>query len=267
VRPGTTAIHRWILLVGILLVGATISSAHADGDPLAKPAHREARTHLALGNKLYTLREFEKAIAEYKAGALIEDAPVFQYNLAQAYRLSGRYQEALWHYDRFVQRTHPGDPLKSAIEQFTAQMKAELEELATKQQPTDPAGGTPAPNRVAPPPSAKLQHPPHRSNAGWIATGAGSLALAGTALGISFWGDRTYARAKASMVQSERESLAHSADTRRYIAEGLGVAAIGCAGVAVYLYISKRAERGGEATALTPVISSGHAGVAVTGSW
>lgn len=36
-------------------------------------------------------------IVEYNAGALVEPAPVFDYNLGQSYRQLGKYREALWH--------------------------------------------------------------------------------------------------------------------------------------------------------------------------
>ncbi len=47
------------------------SSAYAN-DPLAKPTNVEARDRLSEGNKLYRLREFEKAADAYKAGSLKE---------------------------------------------------------------------------------------------------------------------------------------------------------------------------------------------------
>lgn len=77
------------LLGLVLIVGA------ARAAPLARPASPEAQEHLDRGNRLYGTRPFEEAIAEYKAGALIEPAPVFDYNLGQCFRQLGRYQEAI----------------------------------------------------------------------------------------------------------------------------------------------------------------------------
>ncbi len=106
---------RFVSALRLLFVWTALGGGAAHGDPLAKPKTRDARQHLERGNKLYTLRDFDKAIEEYRAGLLVEDAPVFQYNLAQAYRLSGNYQQALWFYERFEKRAHPTGELKQAI--------------------------------------------------------------------------------------------------------------------------------------------------------
>ena len=107
----------------------------AAADPLARPGHPEAVACLLRGNRLYAVREFDKAIEQYKAGALLEDVPVFQYNLAQAYRVTGRYEDALWHYERFVKRTNPTGELRQTVDGFMAQMQQEIERAAMKQQP------------------------------------------------------------------------------------------------------------------------------------
>lgn len=80
------AVLRWLVVTGCLLLLGGVATA---GNPLARPAKREAREHLDRGNRLYHTRSFDEAIVEYKAGALIEPATVFDYNLAQAYRQLG----------------------------------------------------------------------------------------------------------------------------------------------------------------------------------
>jgi hypothetical protein len=74
-----------------------------------------------------------------------------------------------------------------------------------------------------------------------ISVGAGAVALLGGALGLSLWGDATYDDAKAEMMdQARRDSLYDSANLKRYAAQGLAVAGVGCAGVAVWLYLRQR---------------------------
>lgn len=128
---------RWFVALVSLLVLSMSASAYA-GDPLARPASHEARDHLHRGNKLYNVGSFEQAIAEYKAGSLIEPAPVFDYNLGQAHRQLGKYHEALWHYDRFLHRGQPTGELRDAVIAFMAQMRAHLEKQAQQMPPTVP---------------------------------------------------------------------------------------------------------------------------------
>jgi hypothetical protein len=98
--------------------------------------------------------------------------------------------------------------------------------------------------------------------------GAGALVVGGAALGFDLWGNSTYDKAKSEMQdQARRDDLYHSANTRRYLAEGFGVAALGCAGSAVYLYLRGRGEGRANPTAITPVASLQFSGLAVAGSW
>jgi hypothetical protein len=99
-----------------------------------------------------------------------------------------------------------------------------------------------------------------------IALGGGALALGGIALGFHLSGNSLYDRAQNATVQADRDSLYHSANARRYVAEVTGVAALGCAGAAIYFYVRGRSERR-PATAIAPVVSTDLAGFAVAGSW
>jgi tetratricopeptide (TPR) repeat protein len=136
---------RWFVVVACFagMFGESLASA---GNPLARPAKREAREHLDRGNKLYNLRSFDDAIAEFKAGAIIEPVPVFDYNLGQAYRQLGKCQDALWHYDRFLKYGHLSGELLSAVTGFMAEMRAQLTNRALTMPPTTPADGSPSPN-------------------------------------------------------------------------------------------------------------------------
>jgi tetratricopeptide (TPR) repeat protein len=222
-------------LILFMLLAFLAAEADADPDPLAKPESAAAREHLTRGNKLYSIREFSAAIAEYKAGALMEDAPVFQYNLAQAYRLSGQYEDALWYYDRFVKRTQPTDPLKSAIEQFTAQMKAELDRAVSKQAPTEAASGG-ALQEAAPRVPASRREPSsswYEDRSGWALSGSGALFVSTAAfLLVQARGLETDALSESQ--ESRRSSLQDRASTRRvigYVVGGVGLAVIGLGAV------------------------------------
>jgi len=101
-----------------------------------------------------------------------------------------------------------------------------------------------------------------------IAVGAGAVVLGGAALGFDLSGNSKYDQAKQETTdQAKRDALYHSANTRRYLAEASGIAAIGCAGAAVYLYVRHRGDSRTETTAMTPVVSPQFAGLAVAGRW
>ena len=144
---------RWLVILAIASFLAVPAAAFAGDAALARPTSAEARGHLDLGNKFYNLGEFEKAIVEYKAGALIEHAPVFDYNLGQAYRQLTRYREALWHYQRFLSRGQPTGELLGAVTAFMTEMHVHLENRALTMPPTGPEpspSSMPPTNRQAP---------------------------------------------------------------------------------------------------------------------
>jgi hypothetical protein len=109
-----------------------------------------------------------------------------------------------------------------------------------------------------------------------ITLGVGALAMGGTALGFKIAGDHKYDDSVATNLRAmgpndplrtQAEALHSQANTRLYVAEGLGVAAIGCAGAAVYLSFRSRSDTQASTTAVLPVASPSVTGLAVVGSW
>ncbi len=226
----------WSLLAGgVLLLWGSVASA--EPDPLAKPVSAAARAHLERGNKLYGIRSFEQAIAEYKAGALLEDTPVFQYNLAQAYRITGMYQEALWHYERFVIRTEPSGQLREAIERFTAQMRAEIERAAMKEAPTGVAAdskGAPEAGPTYRSPSRAEKEPDawYGDYFGWALTASG-LVMSGASIYFFLDAQDDEGRALTEVREVERRNLKSSARDARYIGYALASIGIGTTSLGV----------------------------------
>ena len=100
-------------------------------------------------------------------------------------------------------------------------------------QPTPQPQPQPQPEQPQPEPAAAAP----RSHTGVLLAGGAALALFGVALAFDLSGDSTYDDAKAETTdQVRRDSLYDSANQQRYIAEGLVVAGVGCAALAVYLY-------------------------------
>jgi serine/threonine protein kinase len=167
--------------------GIEILRSHAESrKKLAAP---EARRHLAQGNKLYNIRSFDQAIEEYKAGALVEEAPVFDYNLGQAFRQLGKYEEAIWHYERFLNRGDPQGEVLDAVNGFLAQMKSELAKQAMTQKPIKPGGASnPSQELQASQNTPQDTHPPQVNSVAetarspWTMTRGIALGLASTGL-------------------------------------------------------------------------------------
>lgn len=110
---------------------------------------------------------------------------------------------------------------------------------------------------AAPPPARR------RSRAVPITFGIGALALAGGAVGFELSARSVYERGKTEVDNAKQESLRESANTRRYVALGLGAAGIACAGVAVFTYL--RVRRG--ESRVVPSASASSAGLTLVGTW
>src|SRR5262249_28394090 len=97
-----------------------------------------------------------------------------------------------------------------------------------------------------------------------------AIALAGGAIGLELWARSTYDQSKTEVDNAKQDSLWHSANTRRYIAEGLGVAAVASAGVAVWLYLPQprpESPPGHARVQVAPVVASDRAGVLLIGRY
>ncbi len=214
--------RRFVLASVTLAVMFCTTIAFAD-DPLAKPKDPMAQQRLAAGNRLYRVREFEKAAEEYKAGSLIEDVPVFHYNLGQCFRQLGKYEDAIWHYERFIERGKPAGQVRGAVDAFLTQMRAELEKKAMRQPPIEPA---PEPKPAPPQPKTMKVKVPgdpwYRDRIGWGLTAAGLLGV-GVSTGLLVRANNIEDDANREMVQTERESLRDRASSRRTIGTIVGI--------------------------------------------
>lgn len=177
----------WVLAIVLMMLGSFASPAWANDPALAEPKEPTARQHFTQGNRLYRIRKFDEAIAEYQAGAIIELAPVFDYNLGQCYRQLGQYTDAIWHYERFLKNGRPGAELHAFVTKFLQQMHAELERKAMTQPPTEvaetgspraPLRGAPSASRPDPAPSIVV-----RGDAQWYSDRIGWILVAGSGVG------------------------------------------------------------------------------------
>jgi hypothetical protein len=106
-----------------------------------------------------------------------------------------------------------------------------------------------------------------------LVLGGAAVGLFAGAVGFELSASSTYDQSKREMDNAKQDSLWHSANNKRYLAEGLAVAGIACAGVAVWLYL-----RGGEPETsaqttqasrliVEPILGNNRAGLVLTGRY
>jgi len=108
----------------VLALSAGVVSADPKQDAEAKRLYEE-------GTKFYSLGDFPRAIEAYKKGFELKPDAVFLYNIAQAYRLSKRFEDALFFYKSFL-RNLPGAVNRAEVEKRIEEMNSALQ----KQQET-----------------------------------------------------------------------------------------------------------------------------------
>lgn len=132
---------------------------------------------------------------------------------------------------------------------------------------------------VAPPPPRETgkddeesaTRPGRRSKLVPLVIGAGSIVVLGAALGFELSGESTYSQSKKEADPTKQDDLWHSANTKRYVAEGLAVTGLAGAGVAVWLYVRNSGDRSSTSSAtarrihVVPIASADRAGVGVMG--
>lgn len=217
----------------IALVLAFSVKAHAG--PLSKPTNPAAREHLERGNRLFEVGSFDAAIEEYKAGALIENAPLFLHNIALAYRMAGKRKESIFFYDQFKRRAQPTGEMLAEIDRLIDQMKSELEERSKTMPPTEPAPSAQRNETSAgsetPQSSVKAVVVPATSSPDWFAIGMISAGSVGVLVGGGLLWDAHSLRgdADATTNQIQRDAMYEKADTRTLvggIVGGVGVAVL-----------------------------------------
>lgn len=240
---------RWCVVLVSFLIASRAAAVF--GEPLSRPTSQEARDHLDRGNKLYNIGSFEEAITEYKAGALVEPAPVFDYNLGQSNRQLGKYREALWHYDRFLHKGQPTGELRDAVIAFMAEMRAHLENKAQSMPPTGPAptsdpassaraptaaDGTQSPGNAAsspgreassgnPPGPSTMERDDSRDWLGWGLTGSGLIALGASGL-LFYRASQLTNQGDAETEMRARQNLYDQASSRNIAGVVVGVSGV-----------------------------------------
>ncbi len=133
--------------------------------------------------------------------------------------------------------------------------------------PSTPAGS------ASTSPSSLASGGHQRSKALPLALGGAALGFVGGAVGFEQWARSTYDQSKREPDNAKQTSLWHSANTKRYVAEGLGIAGIASAGVAVWLFLRNGEPEATSATTqakrliLQPIVSSDRTGLVLEGRY
>jgi tetratricopeptide (TPR) repeat protein len=171
--------------LALALVAASLSTAHAGDAPDAKALFERASAD-------YNLGRFHAAALGYEEVYRLHPDSVLLYNIAQAYRLAGDAEKALFFYRNYL-RNKPDAENREQIKQRIADLE---QVVATQKKPpneTTPVApiALPTGSQVAPAPSGGalvVQHEPPRRQPlykkWWLWTIVGGVA-AGAAVGIA----------------------------------------------------------------------------------
>ena len=100
-----------------------------------------------------------------------------------------------------------------------------------------------------------------------IALGVASVALGVSSVAFEISSGHVYDDATHEIDRSRQESLWKLANTRRYIAEGAGIAAVGCLATAIFLYVERRDVSSSSIVSIVPTHDESRVGLAAVGTW
>ena len=141
----------------LLLAGVVVVLSLGGSGQIAQAGESDkvtAKAHYEKGTRLYEIREYDKALLEYKAAYLAQPDPAFLFNIGQCYRKLGQNQEALSFFQEYLKKASPDDPNRHQVEARVRDIEADTKLKAEAAQ-TAPPPSTPnlAPNLPLPAPT------------------------------------------------------------------------------------------------------------------
>lgn len=101
-----------------------------------------------------------------------------------------------------------------------------------------------------------------------IIFGVAALGLGGAALGFELWGRSIYSDAEDEIFDRPRQvELWDQANTRHYVAQGAGIAAIGCAAAAIVFFVTRDKGTESAPVAIAPVTTPTSVGLTAFARW
>ena len=252
-----------------LAVGGFAQAARAgDSDKAVARAHYETAT------RLYEIREYDKALLEYKSAYLAQPDPAFLFNIGQCYRKLGQTAEALNFFQQYLKKAPPDDPNRRQVEarirdiEAEAKLKAEAAQAAPAQAPApEPSPPPPAVPAIPAAAASVEQAPavPQASGRGLRIAGAvcGAAGLASIGAAIYYY---TRARSfsdkvsNATIPNTSDEQAGQNAETMQWVFYSVGAGAL-ATGTLLYLLGWPTAEAGRPVAAVAPMLGPGLAGI------
>jgi tetratricopeptide (TPR) repeat protein len=198
---------------GVLLAAVWVLPAAARGD---EDESAKARSHYRTAQTHYNLGEFREAAEQYMEAYRLKPTPLLLFNIAQAWRLAGEPQRALFHYRRYL-GAMPAAANRTQVEEFIAALDAQLAAAAPRSEPpaaaapAEPAPAAAAPPSATPAPPAATAPPaePPRpvSPWPWVALGGTAAALAGAGAAYLAADAQLAGLARAHTARAEQENV------------------------------------------------------------
>jgi len=164
-------------MMAIVLVASGATTARADDA-------QKARELFTQGNTYFDLGQFDKAIDAWQSGYQLKNDPGFLYNIAQAYRMTGDAQKAIFFYKRYLSNS-PKAHNRSEVEQKIEALQKQVsqQEQAKELPPPGPFGpGNPA-GTAAPAPGEPTSPPAPTAPPSVTVTGTSETPLPAGAAG------------------------------------------------------------------------------------
>jgi len=159
---------------------ASLAAALVCASPVRGDDADKAREHYTVGLRAYDAGKYDEAIAEFEAAYRYKDAPGLLYNIAQAYRLSNRPEQAVRFYRTYLERK-PDAANHAEAEAKIERLASILEERKVRTAPVGEAAAATMGERAAPA-TAGDPTPEHRIGLSEIAAVPRTPALVAPAL-------------------------------------------------------------------------------------
>jgi len=283
-RPRRGRFFAAAVLVAFSIAGFSPTVEAGDSRATAK-AHYETAT------RLYDIREYDKALVEFKSAYLAQPDPAFLFNIGQCYRKLGQNQQALNFFQEYLKKASPDDPNRSQVEarvrdiEAEAKLKAEEAQAAAAATPAPapapevvPPAPTPATAAVAATPTApaasveqaiSVNTTPEGSGRGLRIAGiaCGAAGLVSVGIGIYYY---TRARSLSDSVTNSQNPKAsddqagRDAQTMQWVFYSVGAGALAAGTVLYWLgWPTKESSR----TVAVPMVGPGLAGISAQGTF